>query len=225
MSTTETQYWAKELCAHPERESECHCWQHFDGDEWLTILKEQPKFDKHCSWQFVEEWNCSHGHHNWVTLLSAQPQFAERCKDWSIFKDLELITMISNQPQLAIHVKDVDKRGGKVCALVLKVVPEIKKLCKFEQFSGADIRDFVLEMDVVDDDILARLKWDNIHGEDWTSILSVKPQYSQYAKPCHWRKLNADDWRRLLSVRSEFREQFEQYASEETRNDFARAVV
>lgn len=189
------------------------------------ILKEQPQFDKHCRWQFVEKWNCYQGKEKWIELLSVQPQFAYNCKDWSIFRDFELITMISNQPQLAIHVNDIDKRGGKVCALVLKVIPKIMKQCKFEQFSSADISEFVLEMDSVDDDILTRFKWNNIHGEDLVAILSFKPGYVQFIADKQWRTLTAQNWAKLLVAQSQFKKQFDEFANDDVKREVSFIVV
>lgn len=210
-------HWAQILSEHPERASDCNCWQHFGGEEWLLILSKQPQFAKCCRWQFVDEWNCPQGHHNWVELFSVQPQFADKLANWSILNDLEVSVILRSQPKLASYIGDVEKRGGKVVALVLKNNPEKMRLCKFEQLGSVDIREFVLEMDMINDDILTRLKWDRVSGEDWAAILSSKPDYSNRVADSQWQRFTVQDWGNLLEVQPQFKEQFNQFASDEVK--------
>ena len=213
--------WAEILCEHPERASDCHCWQHFGGKEWLVILTKQPQFAKCCPWHFVEEWNCQHGHHNWIRLLSAQPQFADKLPNWAILNDAEVSEILQTQPKLAHYINDVAKRGGKVVALFLKEIPDKKTLCAFEQFGSGDMREFILETDSIADDILARLKWKQIFVEDWVRILSAKPEYAKHVADSQWRSFSARGWSHLLDAQPQFKEQFDQFASDEVKREVA----
>ena len=43
-------------------------WKELDGYDWVCLLREQPKFAKHCEWKKLDGWD-------WSYLLREQPQF------------------------------------------------------------------------------------------------------------------------------------------------------
>jgi hypothetical protein len=86
--------WADLVALYPGlAQSGCREWKDLDGDDWRSLLMEQPQFADKCDWEKLDSGG-------WASLLQKQPQFDDKC-DWEKIDGGAWFSLLAGKPQFS----------------------------------------------------------------------------------------------------------------------------
>ncbi len=222
--------WKSLLWAYPEFADKCHCWEEFDhqelmyllrrdstfadkcdltkldGSDWVNLLHWKPKFFKNkCVWGKLEGYD-------WVHLLRDDPTFANKCK-WEKLTCHDWVDLLLAQPIFAENDVPWKKFTGDNANEKYLLELEQKGFWRNEFWKDEKNKNSLMLILERYPNVSFFFSWEHFQNPDFDSILNkLKPdvllqlwkEKPQLGERIHnWSSFAPDNLRELLCERPE----------------------